>query len=189
MNRNYILGIILLLFSHVSWAGFIELGANANYKSSKFNDDNTAETISYSGSIAYYFLEQCAFEITYTSGYSKQESQATPIDDKYLIEDNFDMGSLDLVLSLAGKEAAVQPYLKLGGGYMIKERFIKVNNGPKLSASQIEGFVPSAGAGVKFMLTNTFSIKLGVDAWTSPVSSNDEKTIDYSGRAGVSWIF
>lgn len=187
--RQTLIVILLILSAPPAWAGFIELGASANYKFSSFDENNTAQTISYTGSIAYYFWEQCALEVSYTSGYSKQVSQASINDDKYVIEDNFDMGSLDLVLSLAGKEAALQPYIKLGGGYMVKERFIKVNNGPKLSASEVEGLVPSAGIGIKFALTNTFSIKVGVDAWSSPLDNNDKRAIDYSGRAGVSWMF
>jgi hypothetical protein len=43
---------------------------------------------------------------------------------------------------------------------------------------------------MKIRLTKTFSIKTGIDAWITNLDGDeDEKTIDYAGRAGVAWLF
>jgi hypothetical protein len=172
-------------------AGYVELGASANYKFSGFDRDNSIESISYTGSYAYYFMENCALELSYTSGYSKQTAKASDSDPRYITEANIDMLALDLILTLGAKEDVFQPYIKLGGGYLKKELFFKVDDGPTRRTSSSEGFVPSGGLGLKIGVTNTISIKLGVDAWTSPLSHNKNEPVivDYVGRAGLSWMF
>lgn len=177
-----------MMFSLAAHAGFIEIGATANYRSSQFDKNNFSETISYTASYAYYFFEQCAAEFSYTSGYSKQVSKASTTDPKYTTEDNIDLASLDLVLSFAGREDLFQPYVKVGGGYLKKERFFQVDQMAKNKIKTSEGFVPSAGIGFKILLTKGFSIKVGVDGWSTPL--NEEPVVfDYVGRAGISWMF
>ena len=52
------------------------------------------------------------------------------------------------------------------------------------------GYAPSAGLGFKILFTQGMSLKAGIDAWTSPISEDDEDnqntpSIDYSGRIGL----
>ena len=39
-------------------------------------------------------------------------------------------------------------------------------------------------------VTKELSVKLGLDAWTSPLGKKDQPVVvDYAGRAGISWMF
>ena len=171
-----------------------------NYRRTSIDENNFSESTSYTGSVSYYFWERSAFELSYTSGIGTLSSKAngvTELAQKQIAQ--FSMTSLDLVLSLAGKDDPFQPYIKFGGGYVDKKIF-KENEleGRQIIQTQ-SGIVPSAGAGLKIGLTQSLSLKLGIDAWTTPLddtSVNSDGTgekrkiqIDYAGRAGLSWMF
>jgi hypothetical protein len=181
--------IALLLGAAPAFAGFVELGASANYRSSGYDRNNKIESISYTASLSYYFWEMCAWEASYTTGYTKQITKgASDLDDKTTVEDNIELTAIDLVLSLAGRQDPFRPYIKLGGGYLTKQRFRQINSDDKTSISKQEGLVPSGGIGLSLNLTKEFSIKLGVEAWTSP-PKEQPVIVDYAGRAGIAWIF
>jgi outer membrane protein W len=172
-------------------SAFVEVGASANYRSSGYDKSNFVESIAYTASLSYYFWEMCAWELNYTTGYSKQVTKGPlSIDPKETVEDNIQLVSLDLVLSFAGKQDPFRPYVKFGGGYLKKERFRQVNNGNVDPISIQEGIVPSAGLGFAIGVTKELSIKLGLDAWTSPLGKKGQPVVvDYAGRAGISWMF
>lgn len=182
--------LIALLFSSLpAFAGFIELGASANYRSSGYNEFNKIESLTYTASFSYYFMENCAWELNYTTGYSLQLTKGpNELDDKDRVEDNIDMGSTDLVLSFANREDPFRPYIKAGVGYLVKERFRQINNGDKNRLYKQEGIVPSGGVGLSINLTKELSVKIGIEAWSSPLKQKPV-VVDYAGRAGISWIF
>ncbi|MBX3022824.1 MAG: outer membrane beta-barrel protein [Bdellovibrionales bacterium] len=184
-----ILFSVLLFSSMPAFAGFIELGASANYRSSGYNEFNKIESLTYTASFSYYFFETCALEFNYTTGYSKQLTKGPgELDDQDKVEDNIDMASTDLVLSFAGRQDPFRPYIKAGAGYLIKERFRQINNGDKNRLYKQEGIVPSGGVGLSINLTKELSVKIGIEAWTSPLKQKPV-VVDYAGRAGIAWIF
>lgn len=198
--QQLLLPLIILLFSYPSFASFTELGASVNYRRTSIDSSNYSESTSYTGSISYYFWERSALEFSYTSGVGKLSSKATGVSELAQVQiAQFSMTSIDLVLSMAGREDPIQPYVKFGGGYVDKKIF-KENDieGRRLIQKQ-SGVVPSAGAGIKVSLTQSLSLKLGIDAWTTPLdesSQNSDGTgekrkvqIDYAGRVGLSWLF
>ncbi|MGE4132421.1 MAG: outer membrane beta-barrel protein [Bdellovibrionales bacterium] len=188
MRRLWLL-LFLIFVAPSAHAGFIELGLSANYRSSSYDKYNYVESLSYTGSFSYYFWEMCAWELNYTTGYSKQVSKGTAVTDvKTTIEDNIELITMDLVLSFAARQDPFRPYIKFGGGYLTKERFRQVEGFDKDRISEQSGVVPSAGVGLALNLTKEFSIKLGVEAWTSPLDE-DQVVVDYAGRAGISWLF
>jgi outer membrane protein W len=171
-------------------AGFVEVGASANYRSSGYNKDNYVEAISYTASISYYFWEMSAVEVNYTTGYSKQVTKGSgETDPKETVEDNLQLTSMDLILSFAKRTDTFRPYIKVGGGYLDKQRFRRVNDDNTEMISHQYGIVPSGGFGLSISVTKELSFKLGLDAWTSPLDSDDPLIIDYVGRAGISWMF
>src|SRR5689334_10360557 len=118
---QWILRLALLVASSTASAAYIELGASANYRSSGYNADNKVESLSYTASVSYYFWETCAWELNYTTGYTKQVTKGSRADDpKETVEDNIDLTSLDLVYSFAERQDTFRPYIKLGGGYLVK---------------------------------------------------------------------
>lgn len=187
---SYALALVLVLVAMPASAGFVELGASANYRSSTYDKHNYTQSLTHTGSLSYYFWEMCAWELNYTTGYSKQVSKgSSDLDPVYKIEDNIELVSLDLVLSFAGRQDPFRPYIKVGAGYLVKERFRRVND-DETDRTRQEGAVPSGGLGLGIALTKEFSIKFGVEAWTSPLMRKNEPVIvDYAGRAGVAWIF
>lgn len=198
MSKNIFLLLLLALSSTQSYAGFTELGASVNYRRTSIDEYNYSDSTSYTGSIAYYFWERSALELSYTSGIGKLSTRATGTTEITQIQiAEFSMTSLDLILSLAGKEDPFQPYIKVGAGYVDKKIF-KENEleGRRLIQKQ-SGIAPSAGVGLKIGLTKHLSLKLGIDAWTTPLGDDSKNSegedrkiqIDYAGRAGLGWLF
>lgn len=170
-------------------AGFMEIGGAVNYRRSAFDSNNFQELISYTASISYYFLEMSALELSYTNGYSELSVKASdPLDPKYVTQTNFELVALDLVFSLAQKEDMFQPYIKIGGGYLKKQMFEQIDDGDNDLISSDEGLVPSGGLGFRLMLSKSFAIKVGLDAWTTPITESPV-VVDYAGTAGFSWLF
>lgn len=180
------LGMLFFVTPH-AWGGIVEVGASASFRRSTIDDNNYQESLSYTGSVSYYFWEMSALELSYTQGSALLSVK--PVDDtKIITKSSFRLIGMDLVVTFAGKNSTLQPYIKLGGAH-IEKKIVRQPDG--LAATEIEspaGIVPSAGLGFKLRLSNTFSIKVGVDAWTSPLNE-DDPTVDYAGRAGISWMF
>src|ERR1035437_9258865 len=103
--------LIIALGTATASAGFIEVGASANYRYSGYNATNYIQSLSYTASLSYYFWEMCAAELNYTTGYSKQVSggQGSTLDPKETIEDNIELTSADLVLSFAARQDPFRP--------------------------------------------------------------------------------
>ncbi|MCC7403436.1 MAG: outer membrane beta-barrel protein [Bdellovibrionales bacterium] len=188
MKRSF-LWIFLLSLMAAPWAqaGVVEVGASANFRRSTIDDNNYQESLSYTGSISYYFWEMSALEASYTEGSALLSVK--PVDDtKIITKSIFRMVGLDLVITFGAKEAFLNPYIKIGGAH-IEKKIVREPDG--LNASEIESpssVVPSAGLGFKMRLTKTLTLKVGVDGWTSSLK-DDNPTIDYAGRAGISWMF
>lgn len=182
------LAVILfaLVLPFTTHAGVFEVGGSGSWRKSSFDGNNFSEMTSWTGSMSYYFYELSALELSYTDGVSRQSVK--PANDiKSVSVTNFQLTALDLVMTLASKEDMFQPYVKLGGGYLNKQIFNQFEDGPMKSAGKIHGWVPSAGVGLKWFLSKDFSIRLGLDAWTSPPNQKPV-VVDYAGRAGLSLL-
>ncbi|MCB0412171.1 MAG: outer membrane beta-barrel protein, partial [Bdellovibrionales bacterium] len=186
--------LIVLLIAQPSFA-VMELGATANYRKSIIDDNNYQESSSVTGSLSYYFWEMSAIELSYTQGASRVSIKAASNDPRTIITSIFSLTGLDFVFTFAGKDSVFQPYVKLGGAYIKKENFREQEGLATSALPSQKGVVPSAGIGFKIRLTEAFSIKAGVDAWTSPLGkknpdgTEEKVTIDYAGRVGFSWFF
>ena len=187
MTRWILTLAVTIFIGSTAHAGYLELGSSANYRRSTIDSENFQESISYTGSISYYFMQSSALELSYTSGYSKIVVTPGDITTQYVTETDFSLTGLDLVFSVGGREDFFQPYLKLGGAYIQKKIYRQINGFSKDKIGEQSGTVPSAGLGFKMKISKTFSIKIGVDAWTSPLDE-EPVTVDYAGRAGFSWF-
>lgn len=169
-------------------AGFLEIGASSNYRRSTINENNFQESISFTGSFSYYFWDQSALELSYTDGYSRVVTQ--PLGGlKRTTETEFEMYGADLVFGFGSRQDAFQPYVKAGAAYIDRKIAFQNDGFAKEIIPSEPGIVPSAGLGVKIRLSKTFSLKFGIDAWTTPPSdANNETVVDYAGRAGISWL-
>lgn len=175
----------IIFFSASAFAQF-ELGATANYRKSLVDNNNFQESLAYTGSISYYLFEMSAIELSYTAGATRFVIQPGADLPKNTTTITFDLIGADLVFSFGTREDAFQPYFKAGVGHIRKEIRRSIEGGATTQIGVQEGMVPSAGLGFKLMLTQSFAIKVGLDAWTSPLDQ-DVFTVDYAGRAGLSW--
>lgn len=175
-------------------AGFFEIGASGSYKRTNIDVDAYDESLSITGSIAYYLTESSAIEASYTDGSSKRViSQDVP--NGHVTDLYYKSAGLDFVYTFGGKDSFIKPYIKAGVAYIISKRIVdqyRLADGTLFAANVIEdtpGVVPSAGLGMRVGLTDTLSLKLGVDGWTSRPLNNSPVTVDLFGRAGLSWFF
>lgn len=179
---------LFVLWSSAASAGYVEVGASGNYRISKIDDDNKQELISYTGSISYYFWELSAIELSYTQGRQVVTTKFPGETAHSITTTFFELFGLDLVLTFADKQSSFQPYVKVGGAYMSKQIVREIEGISRDKVDAPEGLVPSAGIGFRLKFTNALSLKVGVDGWTSP-PDHDPVTVDYAGRAGLSWMF
>lgn len=186
------LGFVALLPTKAH-AGFIEVGASGSYKKSNIGTKSFDEAQSITGSFSYYFDESSALELSYTDVINRRvigEGQS----DGQLTNMYYKMIGLDLVITIGEKAATLRPYFKVGGLYIMDKRIITqswlnsavYNHRPQEDPPAL---VPSAGVGFKLALTQGWSLKVGIDAWSSRSISEQPMMIDYAGRVGLSWMF
>lgn len=171
----------VLALPNLARAGFVEIGASGNYRKFFVDQLNYSESLSYTGSLSYYFWNSSALEASYTNGRAKSISPTQQN------QTDFEMYGLDLVLSFAPRESAFKPYIKLGGAYQKKRIIFLLQNTDPIER-RVEGTSPSAGFGFRLSLTESFGIRAGIDAWTSPLNV-EPVTYDVAGRAGITWMF
>ena len=185
--------LFAVFISSVAQAGFVEVGASGTYRKQNVGADIFSESYSLTGSISYLFDEMSAIELSYTEGYGRTVVGAATSGATKELVSSATMASLDFVYTLGEKGAVIRPYLKAGAGYLIKKEITEVIAGgfPNRTYKEETGFVPSAGVGFRLALTQTLSLKVGVDGWSSqPIGKeNRNSKIDYAGRAGISWLF
>lgn len=194
------LGIVATAFAALSLftakpahAGFIEIGASGSYKKSNIGSNSFDESQSITGSFSYYFDESSALELSYTDGINRRiigEGQS----DGQLTNMYYKMLGLDLVLTIGAREATLRPYFKVGGVYIMDKRITTQywSGGNYFAPTTVQdpaALVPSAGLGFKLALSQSWSLKVGVEAWSSRSITEKPVTIDYSGRVGLSWMF
>lgn len=185
--------LLMLLFSLSAKAGFVEFSAMGTLRENTISNENSSETRSLTGSIAYYFFENSAIEVSYTEGFVETNGLA-PIgagnNVAYNQVVNFEMLGADFILSMGDRKSAFRPYIKAGGAIQSKEIEFKTE-GSGTFKDESDGTYITYGAGLKLRLSKNWSIKLGYDSWTGPIDKDDDedKTTDSSFRGGISFIF
>ncbi len=179
----------IFLISSPGFAGFFEVSASGSYVKHTVDEINYEEAKDATASISYYFWQQSAFEVSYTSGLKTTNVGILGNTATYTnIQSESRLIGADFVLSFADKTAPFRPYIKVGVVH-IHKKIIEQNGGfEAFEHPYADGMAPSAGIGLKIALTDTLSIKLGAESWTTPLAQ-DKVTYDYAGRAGLSWLF
>ncbi len=166
-----------------------EVGSNYTYRKSAFDAENNTEQQSTTGSLSFYFWEQIALELSYTSTlYVKKEKQPD-FAGAYLrtTTQYTDVYGSDLIFVLSDKKATFQPYVKVGAA-QVKVRQVVQDEGQNSWEIKYNGLSPSAGVGFKLFFSEAFAFRASYDAIQTP-SNNDTKITDISGRVGLSMIF
>lgn len=187
--------IISLLMFIVSSRAFalVEISASSSYRKSYLNKDTYDESLAFTGSLSYYFFAQSALELSYTNGQSNRFAPSST----YNVETIYDFEILgaDLVLVFAEPQSQFVPYIKGGVAYYSKKKLTTLITDATNSSTvgnKVESInpaaVPSAGVGLKIGVTQSLSIKLGIDAWASRPLDQKPVTYDMAARAGLSWF-
>lgn len=180
---------LILTISNDSDAGLMEISSSYGKKSSSIDTDNYNKSESWSGSFAWYFLEQSAFEVSYTKGVAEQSLKATTDTSPTIYYSDFTMYGADLVITLTPKGSFFQPFIRGGMAQLKKKVYREDPTGTiTLYGKPVDEVVPSYGAGFKIFISEAFSIKAGYDRWKSG-SSADKDIWDDSVKVGVSWFF
>lgn len=172
----------------------VELGASAAYRTSTVTKDNYSTQESYTGSVAYYFTEATALELSYTQGFARAVGKDNAV--SWETRAYYTVYGADFVLTIGGKDSVIRPYIKAGGAYVYREIYYRQQGLDPLPPVKSAGLAPSAGIGFRLMLTDNFTIRAGVEGQSSPINDEYAKegekrdpTVDIAAKAGVSWMF
>lgn len=178
-----LLSVFVILFStSYALAGYIELGGSGSYRKTSQDKENYSVSKSLTGSIAYYFWELSAIELSYTR--ARQDDHFVTYTSTVFQE----IYEADLIFTLAGRQSSFQPYIKAGAAYQSKKSQYKQPSTSPVSLPDVKGVGPSGGIGFKILMSQSLALKAGVDIWSSPLNQ-DPVTYDYAYRAGLSFLF
>lgn len=185
---KYIFLITLsLLLPTIASAVNTEFGVSYQYRKTNFDKTTFSESQSTTATTSLYFWEKLGFELSYTDGrYDREESvTVNGSSTKIKTSQKVIVYGGDLIFLILDQQSTIQPYAKAGMAYTKKQ--LSVNNGSEISTTDpVSGWAPSYGAGIKFLLTRNFSIKVSYDVWSTPQDSKT-KTDDSAVRVGFSW--
>jgi outer membrane protein W len=175
---------LLFLLSTQAFSLMTEIGATYSYSKKTFNAANYYQSDSKAVSLSLYFLEQFALELSYTDQF--YESQEADSNSTRTVQQSTKVTGSDLIYVITDQRSAFQPYIKAGGAYIAKKKQVKYVNADVIDIPTRDGLAPSYGIGLKYKLTEKFSIKTGYDIWQTPIDDGST-TEDSSFKVGLSW--
>lgn len=188
--KKYIAAFIFvgsLIVSTSASAMYTELGLSYGRKTTTFDEQNSFDSESITGSLSLYFLERLALELSYTDATGIRYEKASATDAKRVTTQKSQVIGADLILVFADKKALFQPYIKAGGAQISRYQEIKIEGQNTFTIEPENATVPSYGAGLKIQVTEALGIKLSYDVWKTPIGGGAQ-TDDSSMRAGITWI-
>lgn len=158
-------------------------------RSSRIDDNNYTQSQSWTGSVAWYFLEMSAIELSYTNGLGEQSLMAAGDPGQTHYYQVVEMVGADIVLTMASRSSFIQPFVRAGAAHLRKRIYQKDYLGDITPyGAAVDKIVPSYGVGLNIKLTEAFGIKGSYDRWQS--GSNGNSAIwDDAVKAGISWYF
>lgn len=178
------------LLSVATEAMYTEIGASYLYKQSFVDSFNNMQSQGISASISFYLWERIAIETSYTNYLMVKKEQAVSAASPSVIQttETDVIYGIDLIYVFADHKALLQPYIKGGVGFVTKTQNTQVDNNPQWTVGPYSGWSPDYGVGLKFLLSDSFSIRAGYDVQLTPINNNSTAQ-DVNGRAGLSWMF
>ncbi len=183
--RSYAIVFLIFISGLKSHALVTEIGLSYGYSKKTFNASNFYQTDSKSASLSFYFYEKWALEMSYTDSF--YENHESNINSTRTTQQASQIVNGSLVYMMLNKQSMIQPYIKVGTAHTTKKQIIKSLNVSAVEIPESKGVAPSYGGGLKFVLSETFSLKLGYDVWQTPLSDNSSSD-DSSFKAGLSWL-
>ncbi len=174
----------LFAFQSTAHALLTELGVSYSYQKKTYNATNYTQSDSKGISVSLYFLEKLALELSYTDAF--YESQESDTNSTRTVQQSTTILDSSLIFAFLDKKSFVQPYIKGGAAHIKKNQRVRYVNSSVIEIPESSGWAPSYGAGLKFVLSERFSIKFGYDVWETSLSDGT-KSQDSALKAGLSW--
>lgn len=186
MTTKYLFfATVLLLMGSKANALLTEIGLSYSFQKKTFNASNYYQSDSKSASVSIYFIEKLALELSYTDGF--YEGQESDVNSTRTIQQTSRMADSSLIYMLMDRKSMIQPYLKAGVAYISKKQEVRSLNSSVIPIPESTGWAPSYGGGLKFVLSEKFSIRVGYDVWQTPLSDGS-KSDDSAFKAGLTWF-
>ncbi len=185
MNKFILFFLSCLFLGFKSSALVTEVGLSYGYQKKTFNASNYYQTESKAAELSFYFFEKLALESSYTDSF--YESQESDSNSTRTVQQGTQILDTSIIFVLLDRKSVVQPYVKVGAAYIKKNQRVRYLNSSTIEIPESIGWAPSYGAGLKFMLNEKFSIKLGYDVWQTPLSDGT-KSDDTALKAGLTWF-
>lgn len=166
---------------------YTELGLSYGRKTTTFDENNSFDSESVTGSLSLYFLERMAVELSYTDALGLRKEKASASDAKRTTTQKSQIAGADLILTFADKNSLFQPYIKGGGAQISRYQEVKIEGQDSFLIQPETATVPSYGAGLKVKVSEAFGLKFSYDVWKTPIGGGLQ-TDDTSIRAGVTWV-
>lgn len=165
----------------------IELGASYGHKTTTFDANNSYDSESTTASASFYFWEQIAIELSYTQASGVRQEKVTPTDPQRTTYEQSQIIGADVIYVFADRKAFFQPYVKGGFAHISRTQNVKIEGWDTFTLNPDNAIVPSYGAGFKLAFTDSFGLKVGYEAWQTPIGGGQE-TQDSSLRVGLTWM-
>ncbi len=179
--------MMVLFVSAPAMALYTEVGLSYGRKTTTFDQNNTFDSESVTGSLSLYFLERLALELSYTDATGLRKEKAFSTDPQRTTTQKSQIMGADLIFVFADKKALFQPYIKAGGAQISRTQIVDIEGFSTYTLPVDNATVPSYGAGLKIAITETLGIKLSYDVWKTPAGGGVQ-TDDTSIRAGITWV-
>lgn len=178
---------IINFTSFCAHAFYTEVGLSYSRKTTTFDENNSFDSESLTGSLSVYFFERLALELSYTDALGLREEKASTSDAQRTTTQKSQILGSDLIITFAEKKDLFQPYVKGGIAQISRFQEVKIEGQDTFTIEPERATVPSYGAGLKIQLTATFGLKFSYDVWKTPIGGGLQ-TDDTSIRAGVTWV-
>lgn len=207
--KAFVLGFALVfgfLSASAAHAGFFEISANGSFF--KYNNGlvggEPSSTIirRLGGGLGYRFLQNTSIELNYT--HSRNQDQFTQdsaqISSIWRIEklSEFQNLSLSLVIEFTGKNSPFRPYIRGGGGYMIRKTTLagkatnritevvtdlEFNQEPETQTASADG-----GIGFKLFVADSIALEFSGNVYATDLDKS-EIYLHYSYTGGLRFVF
>ena len=184
--KKFLLATVMILFLTIfpktSRAGMFEVSLGGSFTNSDYGDGNYEWTRRWGASVGYYFTELTELEFAFQDVLDRtviQGYEDTTFHDQ--------ITSLDLVQYLAGKNYAIQPYVKIGAG-QLNRKGSGTYFGVIAPPSILDELTVVAGVGLKLHVVRGFSVRAEGTTYLVGGALNTWQN-NFNVQLGISLIF
>jgi len=152
--------VITLILSSNLYAGYFEVSAGGSYSNYKNSAVSSTKTQSINASFAYRFVSASAIELSY---YNTKQIATAPYSSTY---SKMDVASASLLIYIFGTKYTIQPYVKAGGGYMIRNNTYNTDGFESLTLRD-DSFSANIGGGIKYYFTGNLALQGSATAYVT----------------------